>query len=92
MVNGIRTGDPHGFNKGCSSKFHVGCWVQRISEEGQRIYQLKHSGNNNKDDNSPKTLIFLYFWREKISKIILGCDPSNFNGKSNIVAFKVAIY
>ena len=31
--------------------------VQQTPEEGQRIYQPKRSGNNNKDeDNSPKTL------------------------------------
>ena len=30
---------------------------QQISEEGQRTYRPKRSGNNNKDeDNSPKTL------------------------------------
>ncbi len=47
MANGIRRGDPRGFNKGRSSKFH----------EGRRTYRPKHCGNNNKDeDNSPKTL------------------------------------
>ena len=57
MANGIRTGDPRGFNKGCSSKFHEGSQVQQTSEEGWKTYQLKHCGNNNKDeDNSPKTL------------------------------------
>ena len=45
MDNGIRTGEPRGFNKGRSSKFHRG------------IYRPKRCGNNNKDeDNSPKTL------------------------------------
>ena len=53
MANGIRTGGPCGFNKGCSLKFRVGSWVQQTPEEGQR----KRCGNNNKDeDNSPKTL------------------------------------
>ena len=57
MANGIRTGDPHGFNKGRSSKFRDGSRVQQIPEEGRRIYRPKHCGNNNKDENnSPKTL------------------------------------
>ena len=57
MSNGVRTGDPQGFNKGCSSKFREGSRVRQTPEEGWRIYQLKHYGNNNKDeDNSPKTL------------------------------------
>ena len=57
MANGIRTGDPHGFNKGWSSKFREGSWVWLTPEEGQRTYRLKHCGNNNKnEDNSPKTL------------------------------------
>ena len=57
MANGIRTGDPRGFNKGHSSKFREGSQVQQTPEEGRRIYRLKHCGNNNKDeDNSPKTL------------------------------------
>ena len=48
---------PHGFNKGHSSKFHVGFQVQQTPEEGWRTYQPKYCGNNNKDeDNSPKTL------------------------------------
>ena len=52
MANGIRKGDPRGFNKGRSSKFHV-----ETPEEGQRIYRQKRCWNNNKDeDNSPKTL------------------------------------
>ena len=51
MANGIRTGDPCGFNKRRSSKFREG------SQEGQRIYRPKHCGNNNKDeDNSLKNL------------------------------------
>ena len=50
MANGIRTGDPRGFNKGPSSKFREGTRVQQTPEEGR-------CGNNNKDeDNSPKTL------------------------------------
>ena len=57
MANGIRTGDPHGFNKGHSSKFREGSRVQQTSEEGWRTYRLKHYGNNNKDeDSSLKTL------------------------------------
>ena len=57
MTNGIRTGDPLGFNKGRSSKFREGFRVRQTSEEGRRTYQPKRCGNNNKDeDNSPKTL------------------------------------
>ena len=56
MANGIRTGDPRGFNKGRRSKFHVGSRVQQ-TEEGRRTYRPKRYGNNNKDeDNSPKTV------------------------------------
>ena len=48
MTNGIRTGDPRGFNKGRNSKFR----------EGSRVRQTpKRCGNSNKDeDNSPKNL------------------------------------
>ena len=57
MANGIRRGNPCGFNKGCSSKFREGFWVRQTPEEGQKIYRPKRSENNNKDgDNSPKTL------------------------------------
>ena len=57
MVNGIRTGDLCGFNKGCSLKFHVGFRVRQTPEEGQRTYRLKRCGNSNKDeDNSSKSL------------------------------------
>ena len=60
MANGIRTGKPHGFNKGRSSKIWVGSWVQQTPEEGRRTYWPKRCGNNNKDeDNSPKTLSWL---------------------------------
>ena len=54
MVNGIRTGDPCGFNKGCSLKFHVGSRVRQTPKEGLRTYRTKCCGNNNKDeDNCP---------------------------------------
>ena len=57
MVNGIRTGDPRGSNKGLSSKFREGSRVRQIPEEGRRTYRPKRCGNNNKDeDNSPNTL------------------------------------
>ena len=57
MANGIRTGDHHGFNSGCSSKFRVGYRVRQIPEEGWRTYQPKLRGNSNTDeDNHPKTL------------------------------------
>ena len=51
------TGDPRGFNKGCSSKFCEGSQVRQTPEEGRRTYRPKRCGNNNKDeDNSLKTL------------------------------------
>ena len=57
MVNRIRTDDPHGFNKGCSSKFSVGSRVQQTLEKGRRTYRPKHYRNTNKDKvSSPKTL------------------------------------
>ena len=55
MANGIRTGDPRGFNKGRSSKFHKGSRVQQTPVEGRRTYQPKRCGNNY-EDNSLKTL------------------------------------
>ena len=58
MANGIRTGDPRGFNKRRSSKFRDGYRVRQTPEEGQKTYLPKRSGNNNKDeDNSPKPLM-----------------------------------
>ena len=57
MANGIRTGEPRGFNKGRSSKFREGSRVRQTPEEGRRAYRPKRCGNNNKDvDNSPKNL------------------------------------
>ena len=56
MTNGIRTGNPGGFNKGCSSKFCEGSRVRQTPEEGRRTYQPKHCGNNKDEDNSLKTL------------------------------------
>ena len=57
MANGIGTGDPRGFNKGCSLKFWEGSLVRQTTEEGRRTYRPKRCGNNNKDeDNSPKSL------------------------------------
>ena len=56
MANGIRTGDPRGFNKGRGSKFREGSRVRQTTE-GRRTYRPKRCGNNNKDeDNSLKTL------------------------------------
>ena len=52
MANGIRTGDPNGFNKGRSSKFHEGSQVRQTPEEDQRTYRPKRYGNNNKDEDS----------------------------------------
>ena len=45
MINGIRTSNPRGFNKGRSSKFRV----------GSRVQQTSCGNNNNDEDNSPKT-------------------------------------
>ena len=54
MANGIRTGDPRGFNKGTISKFCEGSRVRQTPEEGRRTYRPKRYGNNNKDeDNNP---------------------------------------
>ena len=57
MANGIRTGDPCGFNKGRSSKFPVGYRFRQTPEEGRRTYRPKRCRNSNNDeDNNPKTL------------------------------------
>ena len=57
MANGIRTGDPRGFNKGRSSKFREGSRVRQTPEEGRRTHRPKRCGTNNKDeDNGQKTL------------------------------------
>ena len=57
MANGIRTGEPRGFNKGRSSKFCEASRVRQTPKEGRRTYRPKRCRNNNKDkDNSPKTL------------------------------------
>ena len=57
MANGIKTGNPNGFNKGRSLKFREGSLVRQTPLEGWRIYRPKRCENNNKDeDNNPKTL------------------------------------
>ena len=57
MANGIRTGDPRGFNKGRNLKFHEGSRVRQTPEEGRWTYRPKRCGNNNEgEDNSPKNL------------------------------------
>ena len=56
MANGIRTGDPHGFNKERCSKFREGSRVRQTPEEGRRTYRPKRYNNNKDEDNSPKTL------------------------------------
>ena len=67
IANGIRTGKPCGFNKGCSLKFREGSWVWQTPEEGWRTYQPKCCRNNNKDeDNSPKTLNYIHQFRADI--------------------------
>ena len=44
MANGIRTGDPSGFNEWRTLKFRVGFQVRQTPEEGR--------GNNNKDEDN----------------------------------------
>ena len=57
MANGMRTGNPRGFNKGRCSKFREGSRIRQTPEEGRRTYRLKRCENNNKDENnSPKNL------------------------------------
>ena len=78
MANGIRTGDPRGFNKGRSSKFREGSRVRQTPEEGRRTYQPKRCGNNKDEDNSPKnpndknqqasSQKFRQLWRACLSK------------------------
>ena len=43
-------------NKRRSLKFRVGSQVQQTPEEDWRTYQPKRCGNNQEEDNSPKTL------------------------------------
>ena len=62
MANGIRTGDPREFDKGHSSKFHVGSRVQQTPEEGWRMYWPKCCENNNKDEVW-KPLMIKITWR-----------------------------
>ena len=50
MANGIKIGDPRGFNK-WRLKFRKG---SRVRQEGRGRYRPKRHGNNNK--MSPKTL------------------------------------
>ena len=52
MANGIRTGDPRGFNKWRSLKFRVDSRVRQIPEEGRKTYRPKRYGNNNKNEDS----------------------------------------
>ena len=57
MVNGIRTSDPRGLNKGHGSKFCGGSRVQQTPEKGRRTYRSKRGEYKYKDeDNSLKTL------------------------------------
>ena len=62
MTNGIKTGDPRGFNKGRSSKFCEGSRVPQTPKEGRITYRPKRPGNKNKnEDISPKTLNDKYY-------------------------------
>ncbi len=57
LANGIRTGDPRGFNKRRSSKFCEGSRVRQTPEEDRRTYRPKRYEYRNKnEDNSLKTL------------------------------------
>ena len=60
MANGIRTGDPCGFNKGRSLKFREGSQAWQTPEEGWRTYWPKRENNNKDEDNSPETLNPIY--------------------------------
>ena len=51
MANGIKTGDPRGFNKERSSKFREGSRGRQTPEERRKTYLPKRCGNNNKDEN-----------------------------------------
>ena len=42
MVNGFRTSDLCGVNKGRGSKFHVGSQARKIPEDNRRIYWAKY--------------------------------------------------
>ena len=79
MANGIRTGDPRGFNKGRSSKFREGSRVRQTPEEGRRTYRPKRCGNNNNDeDNSPKNLNDknpTYMFYSKSWEVMVSLDP-----------------
>ena len=71
MANGIRRGDPRGFNKGRSSNLSDAYRVRQTPEEGRRTYRPKLSGNNNTEEyNSPKTLFD--FWLSALSIIHFG--------------------
>ena len=53
MVSGMRTGYPHGLNKGLGSKFRDGFRLQQeIPEEGRRAHRLKHCTDNNEDEDN----------------------------------------
>ena len=81
ITNGVRTGDPRGFNKGCSLKFCVGSWVRQTPEEGRRTYRLKRCRNNNKDeDMSPKTLNDKNHQAssQKVRQLVLKCSQMTF--------------
>ena len=82
MVNGIRTSDPCGFNKGQSSKFRVDSRVRQTPEEGWRTYWPKHWGNN-KDEDSLKTL--------NDKKTIFWKIDSRFNHKNAVNIPKIMI-
>ena len=57
MANGIRIGDPCGFNKGRSSNFRVGSRFRQTPKEGRKTCRVKRCGNNNNDEDIfPKTL------------------------------------
>ena len=54
MANGIRIGDPRGFNKGRTSMFREGSRVRQTPEKGRKTYRC---GNNNKDEIIEKPLM-----------------------------------
>ena len=64
MANGIRTGDPCGFNKGHSSKFREGSRVREIPEEG-------HIGRNDVEITIKMKTVVRKPFRIKITKLRL---------------------
>ena len=91
MINGLRTINLKGLDKGYSSKFCVGSQIQHNTpEEGQRMHWLKHCEYNNEDEpNIPNTLsdknwyYLIHSWRDKEVHTF----PKGINPKINIIVW-----